>query len=119
MTTTIAFPTVLETFFTERLLRQKRVSPHTIASDRDTFSLLRRFTQQRLGKAPSTLTLDDLDAPVVSAFLDDLEQARGTSPPPPQCPPRGDALVFPRRGTAGPEPQWPDPTGFGHPQSAR
>jgi site-specific recombinase XerD len=79
MTTTIAFPTLLETFFTERLLRQKRVSPHTIASYRDTFSLLLRFTQQRLGKAPSTLTLDDLDAPVVSAFLDDLEQARGTS----------------------------------------
>jgi integrase/recombinase XerD len=79
MTTTIAFPTLLETFFTERLLRQKRVSPHTIASYRDTFSLLLRFTQQRLGKAPSTLTLDDLDAPMVSAFLDDLEQARGTS----------------------------------------
>jgi integrase/recombinase XerD len=79
MTTTIAFPTLLETFFTERLLRQKRASPHTIASYRDTFSLLLRFTQQRLGKAPSALTLDDLDAPVVSAFLDDLEQARGTS----------------------------------------
>jgi hypothetical protein len=73
MTTTIAFPTLLETFFTERLLRQQRVSPHTIASYRDTFSLLLRFTQQRLGKAPSTLTLDDLDARVVSAFLDDLE----------------------------------------------
>ena len=79
MTTTIAFPTLLETFFTERLLRQQRASPHTIASYRDTFSLLLRFTQQRRGKAPSALTLDDLDAPVVSAFLDDLEQARGTS----------------------------------------
>jgi len=79
MTTTIAFPTLLETFFTDRLLRQQRVSPHTIASYRDTFSLLLRFTQQRLGKAPSALTLDDLDAPVVSAFLDDLEQTRGTS----------------------------------------
>jgi len=63
MTTTIAFPTLLETFFTDRLVRQKRASPHTIASYRDTFSLLLRFTQQRLGKAPSALTLDDLDAP--------------------------------------------------------
>lgn len=79
MTTTIALPTLLETFFTARLLRQPRVSPHTIASYRDTCSLLLRFTQQRLRKAPSALTLDDLDAPVVSAFLDDLEQARGTS----------------------------------------
>jgi integrase/recombinase XerD len=79
MTTTMAFPTLLETFFTDRLLRQQRASPHTIASYRDTFSLLLRFTQRRLGKAPSALTLDDLDAPVVSAFLDDLEQQRGTS----------------------------------------
>ena len=79
MTTTIAFPTLLETFFTDRLVRQKRASPHTIASYRDAFSLLLRFTQQRLGKAPSTLALDDLDAPLISAFLDDLEQTRGTS----------------------------------------
>jgi integrase/recombinase XerD len=79
MTTHLTFPTLLETFFTERLVRQQRVSPHTIASYRDTFSLLVRFTQQRLGKAPSALTLDDLDAPVISAFLDDLEHERGTS----------------------------------------
>ena len=50
MTTTIAFPTLVETFVTDRLVRQKRASPHTIASYRDAFSLLRRFTQQRLGK---------------------------------------------------------------------
>ncbi len=79
MTTTIAFPTLLETFFTDRLLRQQHASPHTIASYRDTFSLLWRFTQQRLGKAPSVVTLDDLDAPVISAFLDHLEHERGTS----------------------------------------
>jgi site-specific recombinase XerD len=79
MTTTIAFPTLLETFFTDRLLHQKQASPHTIASYRDTFSLLLRFTQKRLGKTPSALTLDDLDAPVVSAFLDALEHERGTS----------------------------------------
>jgi len=79
MTTTSAFPTWLETCFTDRLLRQQRASPHTSASYRDTFSLRLRFTQQRLGKAPSAVTLDDLDAPVVSAFLDDLEQQRGTS----------------------------------------
>ena len=79
MTTTIAFPTLLETFFTDRLMRQKGASPHTIASYRDSFSLLLHFTQQWLGKAPSALALDDLDAPLISAFLDDLEQTRGTS----------------------------------------
>jgi integrase/recombinase XerD len=79
MTTTIACPTLLETFFTDRLLRQQRASPHTIASARDAFSWRRRFTQPRLGQAPSAVTLDDLDAPVVSAFLDALEHQRGTS----------------------------------------
>ena len=80
MTTNLSFPTLVETFFTERLLRQKQASPHTVASYRDTFSLLLHFTQKRLGKAPSALTLGDLDAPVISAFLDDLEHHRGTSP---------------------------------------
>ncbi len=79
MTAPHSFPTLLETFFTERLLRQQRASPHTVASYRDTFCLLVRFTQQQLHKAPSTLTLADLDAPVISAFLDYLEQERGTS----------------------------------------
>jgi hypothetical protein len=78
MTTTIALPTWLETCLTDRLLRQQHASPPTLASDRDTVSLLLRFTQQRLGKAPSVVTLDDLDAPVISAFLDHLEHARGT-----------------------------------------
>jgi site-specific recombinase XerD len=79
MTTTLAFPPLLETCCTERLLRQKRVSPHTVASYRDTFSLLWRFTHQQLGTAPSALTLDDWDAPLLSAFLDALEHQRGTS----------------------------------------
>jgi integrase/recombinase XerD len=79
MTTTLSFPTLLETFFTERLVRQQQASPHTIASDRDSFCLLWRFAQQRLHKAPAALTLADLEAPVISAFLDDLEHERGTS----------------------------------------
>jgi integrase/recombinase XerD len=38
MTTNLSFPTLLETFFTERLVRQQRASPHTVASYRETFS---------------------------------------------------------------------------------
>ena len=53
---------LLEAFFTERLLRQRRVSPNTVAAYRDTFRLLLRFTQANLGKSPTTLLLDDLDA---------------------------------------------------------
>ena len=70
MTANRSFPTLLETFFTERLVRQQQASPHTIASYRDTFCLLLRFAQQRFNKAPLALTLADLDAPVISTFLD-------------------------------------------------
>jgi len=68
---------LLQAFFTDRLMAQRQASPHTIASYRDTFCLLLRFIQQRLGKAPSSLSLPDLDAPLIGAFLQHLEQARG------------------------------------------
>ena len=74
-----ALAPTLEAFFIERLMSQKRASRHTIAAYRDAFRLLLAFTQQRSGKAPSRLDFDDLDAPLIGAFLDDLEQARGNS----------------------------------------
>jgi len=70
------FPALLESFFTERLIAQRRVSPHTIASYRDTFRLLLQFSQKRLRKPPSQLTLADLNAPLLGMFLDDLEAGR-------------------------------------------
>lgn len=69
----------LQTFFTDRLQKQRRVSPHTVAAYRDTFKLLVRFAKQRLAKEPSALLIDDLDAPFVAAFLDDLEAQRKNS----------------------------------------
>ena len=70
-------PALLQSFFTTRLMMQRKVSPHTIASYRDTFRLLLQFAQKRLHKAPSQLGLDDLDASLVGAFLEDLENRRG------------------------------------------
>jgi site-specific recombinase XerD len=72
-----SFPTLLEAFFTKRLMQQRQASGHTIASYRDTFRLLLQFAQKHLRKAPSTLNLEDIDAPLVVAFLDDLEKTRG------------------------------------------
>jgi len=69
--------TLIERYFTERLMRQGNVSANTIASYRDTFRLLFTFAQARLCKPPSALTLDDLEAPFVGAFLTDLETERG------------------------------------------
>ena len=71
--------TLIERYFTERLMRQRNVSPNTIASYRDTFRLLFTFAQARLRKPPSALALDDLDAPFISAFLADLETKRSAS----------------------------------------
>lgn len=68
---------VLQGFFTDRLARQKKASPHTIAAYRDTCKLLLVFAQQRTGKAPSSLSLTDLDAALVGAFLQHLEDDRG------------------------------------------
>ena len=73
---TASFPALLERFFLERLLRQRQVSPHTISSYRDTFRLLLQFARQRLHKPPCQLTLEEVDAPLVVAFLDDLELKR-------------------------------------------
>lgn len=70
------FPALLESFFTKRLLAQRRASSHTIASYRDTFRLLIHFAQKKLGRPPSRLTLDDLNAPFLGFFLDDLEASR-------------------------------------------
>jgi integrase/recombinase XerD len=80
MTATATLASLLQRFFTDRLVAQQRASPHTIASYRDTFRLLLRFAQERLGKAPPTLALEDLDAAFVGAFLDHIEQHRRNTP---------------------------------------
>ena len=68
---------VLQGFFTDRLARQKKASPNTVAAYRDTLRLLLAFAQDKTGKPPSTLSLADLDATLVGAFLQHLEDDRG------------------------------------------
>jgi integrase/recombinase XerD len=75
---TILAPT-LQSYFTDRLLRQRRVSANTIASYRDAFRLLLAFVQERTGTPPSKLELTQLDAPTIGAFLEHLEHDRGNS----------------------------------------
>ena len=66
----------LQGFFTERLVSQRRVSPATIASYRDSLKLLLAFAQQRTGKPPNALDWADLDAELITAFLEHLETGR-------------------------------------------
>lgn len=69
----------LQLFFTQRLAKQRQASPATVRSYRNAITLLLRFVQDRTGKAPSALDWEDLDAEVISAFLDHLECDRGNS----------------------------------------
>jgi integrase/recombinase XerD len=75
-----ALAPTLQAFFTERLIGQRQASPHTIAAYRDTFRLLLVFAQQHTAIKPHALDIDDLDATLISAFLDHLEHNRGNGP---------------------------------------
>jgi site-specific recombinase XerD len=60
-------------------MQQRQASAHTIISYRDTFRQFLKFVQKRLHKPPSRLSFEEIDAPLIVAFLDDLEKRRGIS----------------------------------------
>lgn len=75
-------PTVsslLQGFFTERLVRQLQASPQTISAYRDTIRLLLLYAAKKTGKSPSRLEIDDLDAVTVGKFLTHLDTERHNS----------------------------------------
>ena len=74
-----ALAPTLQAFFTGRLALQRQASGHTIAAYRDAARLLIIFAAQQAGKAPSCLDIADLDAPLIGAFLNHLENDRGNS----------------------------------------
>ncbi len=69
----------LQAFFADRLLRQLRASPGTVASYRDTLRLLLIFAQERTGTPASSLQWDDLDETTIQAFLEHLGAERSNS----------------------------------------
>jgi site-specific recombinase XerD len=79
MTPLTSFAALLERFFTQRLMQQRQASPHTISSYRDTFRQFLTFVQQRSRTPPSHLHFEQIDAPLIVAFLESLEQQRGVS----------------------------------------
>jgi len=74
MSTPTSFAALLERFFTQRLMQQRQASPHTICSYRDTFRQFLKFIQKRRHKPPSKLSFEEIDAPLIVSFLDDLER---------------------------------------------
>jgi site-specific recombinase XerD len=79
MTAAPSLAPLLERFFTQRLMQQRQVSPHTIGSYRDTFRQFLKFARQQLHKPPSALRFEEIDAPLVVTFLDHLEKDQGLS----------------------------------------
>ncbi len=65
-----------QAFFTDKLIRQRQASPHTVAAYRDAFTLLLGFICQRTGRQPSQLGLAGLDAVTIDAFLQHLGTER-------------------------------------------
>ena len=76
---TTSLPSLVQRFFTQRMLEQQGLSSHTVASYRDTFRLLLAFAAQHIGHAPSKLQMEELDVSFIEKFLRHLEQGRGNS----------------------------------------
>jgi site-specific recombinase XerD len=79
MTNATSLAALLERFFNQSLMQQRQDSSHTISSYRDTFRQLLTFAQQRLHQPPSRLNIEQINTPLIMAFLDDLEHQRGVS----------------------------------------
>jgi integrase/recombinase XerD len=74
-----ALAPAMQAYFTHRLIAQRQASPNTIAAYRHTFRLLLRIASERTGTPPSELDIAALDAPLIAAFLEHLENERGNS----------------------------------------
>lgn len=70
----------LTAYLRERLPRERGASPHTCDAYAYAFQLLLSFAAKRVRAQPSALALEQLDVPLILAFLDDLESTRGNSP---------------------------------------
>lgn len=77
--TNLGLPALLQQFFTDRLCNQMQASPNTIAGYRDTFRLLLRFTSEHIGRAPTKLRIEDIDAELIGDFLTHIESERCNS----------------------------------------
>lgn len=71
---------LIEAFLDQTLARQRGVSQHTRDSYAMSFQLLFIFAAERLKASPSALTLEQLDADLISAFLEYLEDKRKNAP---------------------------------------
>src|ERR1700747_106509 len=75
----ICLAALLHAFFHEWMGKQRNLSRHTTCSYRDTWKLLLRFVSERKRREIAKLSLEDLLASDVLAFLEHLEKDRKVS----------------------------------------
>jgi len=66
-------------FIRDYLPTERGCSAHTCTAYAYTFQLLLRFAAERIRSSPSSLTIEQIDAPTVVAFLEHLETVRANS----------------------------------------
>jgi len=69
----------MSAFLREYLPQERRASPHTCETYAYAFQLLLCFAARRFNTHPSSLELEQIDAPLVLAFLVHIERERGNS----------------------------------------
>ena len=72
-------PALLESFFRNRLTKQRNASRSTVASYRDALRMLILFATEHTGRRPCALTIEDLDRDLILEFLDELENGRNNT----------------------------------------
>ena len=74
-----SLPSLVQRFFADWLIAQREASPHTVASDRDTFRLLLAYATRQLARQPTALSVADIDADLVAGFLALVEDERNNT----------------------------------------
>jgi len=69
----------MEAFLREHLVRHRGASQHTSDSYAYSFQALFEFAARKLRTTPAAMMLEQLDATLISAFLEHLETSRGNS----------------------------------------
>ncbi|RJG10685.1 site-specific integrase [Massilia cavernae] len=69
----------VQSYFTEYLPKQKGASVHTIRAYRDALTLLFKFIAEQRDREVASVQLGDIDADMVTRFLDHIEAQRSNS----------------------------------------
>jgi site-specific recombinase XerD len=74
------FQALVQKFFLQWLMAQRKVSPETVKSYRDTFKLFLKYLEAFHKIKPSAVTVNCLEAEYIIGFLDFLEKERRNQP---------------------------------------